>query len=437
MFWHHLAFAQVVINEVHPAPSSGNDWVEIKNISAETISLDGWSFYDTAGVITSTPVFTSLSITAGQYLVFELSNRLNNSGDTLTLKDKGSQIADQLIYDSSQSNMSWSRVPDGEGSFQLAFPSRNGTNGEAPSPSPSPSELPSPTPSPSTVPTPSPSPTIIPSPTPSIAPAPSPEPFSLQLSEVMACPETGEKEWIELYNPDSIGYHLTNWKVKDSVGNSRLVNGDVAAQSFTAFDLSTSILNNDGDTLSFETPEGNKIFTAQLGPCQKGSSFVYHEGDWQETTVVTKNAPNIYNSALSNEEISQTVPFTTNDTLLSNASTGLFNSTSPLNSGASSSSSSTKSLASITAPFYPLASSSSDLLDSATLSASLLQDTQTGVPQNSPIQLSLLMKILQFITPSVGILIGISVLLILSGGIGLYKWYTEGHAHDEENTDFS
>src|SRR5258708_4455027 len=109
LFWQHVAFAQVVINEVHPAPSSGNDWIELKNTGSDSVSLTSWTLEDTSGAMPTNPTLNNLNMSAQSYLAIEVSNRLNNGGDSVILKNPSGQTIDQFSYLSSQSDMSWSR----------------------------------------------------------------------------------------------------------------------------------------------------------------------------------------------------------------------------------------------------------------------------------------------------------------------------------------
>jgi hypothetical protein len=281
-----LISAQVVINEVHPAPSSGNDWVELYNVGNTAIDLSGWKLEDqltSPSTISSWNTATSLA--PDSYLVVEVSNKLNNAADGVTLKNNTGQILDQMNYSSSTTDQSWARLPNGSGSFVLAAPTRLATNPLPPSPIPSPSPQPSPTPSPS--PSPSPSPTPSPSPSPAAN-----YPTTLALSEIMACPETGQEEWIELYNPDGTPYTLTGWQLRDSSNNLRNLNTTLPAFGYTVIPFASAWLNNDGDSLSLTRPDGVTLFTEQFGACAKGSSLIKIDDTWQNTTQITKGTAN-------------------------------------------------------------------------------------------------------------------------------------------------
>jgi hypothetical protein len=249
----------------------------------------------------------------------------------------------------------------------------------------------------------------------------------------MACPETSEKEWVELYNPDSQSYQLVNWKLKDSVGNTRLLNGSINAQSFAAFDLSSSMLNNDGDSISLETPSGGQLFSDTFGQCQKGHSFVYYDDAWQETVTVTKGTPNIYVSVDANDDKNQTLPFVTVDGTTTNfkAATGSSQQSSQsqqpqlvagLQTGA----------ASISSQFYPFQPDDTTLLQASRSAA----DPSFSSPSPSTAQETnhgLLSASLGNI-PRVAILavFFFSAAVVLGSGFGMYKWYTE--RHDEEDS---
>src|SRR5689334_3834184 len=71
-----LSYAQVIINEVMPAPSSGNEWVELKNLSTQSVNLTSWKAEDGSGVLVTSPLFGQSSIPGQGYFVFEVSNRL-------------------------------------------------------------------------------------------------------------------------------------------------------------------------------------------------------------------------------------------------------------------------------------------------------------------------------------------------------------------------
>ncbi len=336
------SYAQVIINEVMPAPSSGSEWVELKNLSTQSLSLTGWKAEDRSGALVTSPLFAQSSIPSQGYFVFEVNNRLNNSGDDVVIRRPDLSVADFFQYTSSEADKTWARLSDSAPQFVLSSPSRGLANLVAspsatpsPSPTPSPSVLPSPlpsspvvSPSPSAVPSVSPSPSSVPSatpnfsvspnpsltpiptptPTPSASPfpslspfptvaSPSPSPFIYQaplLSEVVSCPESGQPEWIEFFNPNNQPLSIQNWKIQDSTGNTRTLNMNMNANSYFVFELSSSLLNNDGDSLEILDQFATPLFQLDLPACSAGQSTIFVNSSWQQTTTATKGTANVF-----------------------------------------------------------------------------------------------------------------------------------------------
>lgn len=136
--------SNVVINEFLPHPSSGNDWIEIYNPTSSIVDLSNWILVDS----TSTMKTLSGSVAANGFISFEVSNRLNNGGDSIFLKDSSGTTIDNYSYSSDPGiDKSIGRSPDGSGWTTLTAQSRDSSNGSSSTSTPSPS--PSPTPSPS------------------------------------------------------------------------------------------------------------------------------------------------------------------------------------------------------------------------------------------------------------------------------------------------
>jgi hypothetical protein len=472
-----MVLAQVVINEVHPNPSTGNDWVELKNLSASAVALSGWTLEDSSSAMTTTPGFTTQILPSGGYGVFDVGTRLNNGGDQVKLKNPLGSIIDQMSYASSILDQSWARQPDGSGNFVLSAKTPSQSNDPLVSPIPSPTATPTPAPSgeasPSPTPTaqPSPSPsasptqlptaTLLPSPsplpssTPISATLPSPSPFlpeALQLSEIMACPNTGDTEWIEVFNPNLEPYSLKNWKIKDAVGNVRLVDTAVPAQDYGVLTLSSEILNNSGDSVTLETPDGQQMFTALFEGCTKGQSFVYFDGKWLTTDLVTKGGANILSNpdyVVAADAIGGSTPVITENVVTPTQSSPA----SPVASPTSSSSGSTytkkktkKAVSSAASDFSPDSESNLSTTDasisgkilglfaqtdptvSSSESAKTLEQSHPGSQTpNAPATSS------SMIPFPLAVGLGVAGVACLSvGGFGLYRWYTEVHGKDLE-----
>ncbi len=108
--------ADVVINEILPAPSSGNpEWIELYNPTSQNIDISGaWIDDIASGGGSPQQIPANTIIVAGGYYTMDTAAYFNNTGDDarLLLPD-GSTVVDSYTYGNSSSNRSWYRTPDG------------------------------------------------------------------------------------------------------------------------------------------------------------------------------------------------------------------------------------------------------------------------------------------------------------------------------------
>lgn len=94
--------SRVLINEFVFNPSSGNEWIEFYNRGEDEVDLSGWQLCELTGSRNEncTSVANS-SISPNGFVVEEFSSaRLNNSGDTINLRDNDDNLISQVSYDS-------------------------------------------------------------------------------------------------------------------------------------------------------------------------------------------------------------------------------------------------------------------------------------------------------------------------------------------------
>ncbi len=110
-------YPQVVLNEMMPRPSSGEDWIEIFNRSNVNVNLNNWSFADSTSTI---PISLNGIINSGAFQSFNVSDRLNMNNDTIQLKDEGGFLMDVKSYPppSTADGISIGRSPDGTGDWK-------------------------------------------------------------------------------------------------------------------------------------------------------------------------------------------------------------------------------------------------------------------------------------------------------------------------------
>lgn len=124
------------------------------------------------------------------------------------------------------------------------------------------------------------------------------------INEFLAHPGSDNKEWVELYMPD--GVDITNYWIDDDTdfasdtGNSskkQITNVVAGSDShYVVFELSSSMFNNDGDTLALFTPDGtlvdNYTYTKDPGVDITLGRTPDVTGDFQILDAATKGSPN-------------------------------------------------------------------------------------------------------------------------------------------------
>jgi len=104
----------VVINEFM-ADGPGDDWVELYNNDSMTIEIGDWELHDSTSSMHVIPLGTTLG--AGGFYVANVSNRLDNAGDTITLYNSTGSVMDVYTYSSPLADVSIGRFPDGAGDW--------------------------------------------------------------------------------------------------------------------------------------------------------------------------------------------------------------------------------------------------------------------------------------------------------------------------------
>lgn len=106
----------VYINEIVPAPSTGNEeWVELFNSTNEAVDISGFIIDDIeSGGSAPLSIPDGTIIEANGYYVHYISGTyLNNAGDDVRLLDSNSNLLDFTTYSSSVFDHSWYRETDG------------------------------------------------------------------------------------------------------------------------------------------------------------------------------------------------------------------------------------------------------------------------------------------------------------------------------------
>lgn len=235
LFFPQKVFAQVVINEFIPNPSSGNDWVEL--YSSTDIDISGWVLDDegTATDMKTIPPGISIGPSTNQFFSIEVSNRINQSSDTIYLYSvKKASLIDSYSYSNNPgADISFGRFPDA-GSWGTCSPTKNAANASCtvstPTPTSSPTSMPTPTSSPTPTPTPIPSSTPTPTPSstktptpksptpkPTVSSTPTPTPKATTVSVSMVREISSSKSFKDILGTESAGPSLKPVKKSEEV----------------------------------------------------------------------------------------------------------------------------------------------------------------------------------------------------------------------------
>ena len=123
----------VIINEVSDKGTlgacDGQDWVELVNVGAEEVDLDGWSLCDSDGCADNDTIALSAMVVApsGYLLVCPqargwMHRKWISDSDTITLINaQGMQADATMLGGDGEFEKTWARWPDSTGSFRYTF----------------------------------------------------------------------------------------------------------------------------------------------------------------------------------------------------------------------------------------------------------------------------------------------------------------------------
>ncbi|OGK23409.1 hypothetical protein A3A46_03105 [Candidatus Roizmanbacteria bacterium RIFCSPLOWO2_01_FULL_37_13] len=128
-------------------------------------------------------------------------------------------------------------------------------------------------------PTDNPFPTIQPTPASESSPTSTPKLQNynnIYISEVMIDPDTGANEWVEIYNGNDYEIILTDWHIDDienSGSTPKKFYLTINPKDYSVLDLSSSMFNNDGDSVRLLDFTQKEIDSFQYQSSEKGKSL--------------------------------------------------------------------------------------------------------------------------------------------------------------------
>jgi len=288
----------VVINEVAIQP---NQVVELYNTASTSADISSW-YIDDAGGTTYYTIPSQTILAPNSCLIFSSDFNLNKSStDVVRLFDNyappttsSAKLIEQYSYIKAPDlNYSFSKKTDGGSEWQITQSSLGLYNETLASciPTPTPTSIPIPISTPIASVTTSAS-------TPFLTPTPLPINYqNIFISEVYPYPQTGEHEWIELYNDNDLQVNLDHWSIDDGENTGSAPKSFsliLEAYTYGTVDISASLFNNSGDTVRLLNNNKSEKDSMEYGKITQGKSIArisFAEDSYCEQEQ-SKNAPN-------------------------------------------------------------------------------------------------------------------------------------------------
>lgn len=253
--------SSLVINELFPAPSDGNEFVELYNASNQEIKLSsGWQLDDIAdGGSKPYDIVAGTIIEPYGYLVFYKKIGLNNDGDTVRLLKDNIEIS-TVSYTIALKDMSYVRETSG-----IWFWTKNVTPGIVNPERPDYSK-------------------------------------QVYINEILPYPENGsDNEFVELYNSGDQAVDLSDWRLDDVIGGGASAYEIGQGTTIVPHDYlifykrdTQLTLNDDGDEVNLINPAGERISSIPYSKSKKSETYIRtRDGFWRWTITATPLSENI------------------------------------------------------------------------------------------------------------------------------------------------
>ncbi|MFA5954193.1 MAG: lamin tail domain-containing protein [Patescibacteria group bacterium] len=120
---------------------------------------------------------------------------------------------------------------------------------------------------------------------------------AVKINELLPNPNTNEDEWIELYNDSMVDVSLAGWSIEDASSKRFTFSSNATMPAFSYLVIPKTqthiALNNDKDTLTLSTPEGDEADTVSYAKSFSGSSLARNtDSGWQWTSDPTPGSEN-------------------------------------------------------------------------------------------------------------------------------------------------
>lgn len=257
----------VYLNEIYPNPQDkDSEWVEIYNPDQQ--DLKGWQVYDenaysdnaSASAIledNSTGIYIQLIIPSSKGVLN------NTTPETVYLVDTSDQLIDQISYPKAERDKSIQRYPDGgdwqkdqDDKFVWLETTPKESNLQFITPSPEPTEAPT--------------------------AKPTDNINNIYLSELYPSPNSGEQEWVEIYNNNEEEKSIKDWYIADDAHKQSVGDLKIGAHKYAVIKMNSGFLNNSGENIYLKSADDQqKDKLPQAYPeIDKGLSWAKVGDDW-------------------------------------------------------------------------------------------------------------------------------------------------------------
>lgn len=275
------------------SPDLSPQTVELINTSSESADISGWYLDDDGGSTyftfpsgTSLPPLSCVLVASNLNLNKTTPDILRLFNNSAPPSSSEAYMVDFLPYTGSPgAGNSYTRLPDGYGDWSVKPSSFASYNSDKAPCVFSPSPTLTPTAAPATI-TPPPSPTVQ-----------KKAWDNIYISEIMPYPDTGQNEWVELYNANNETAHLEQWFIDDQEdGGSypKQFSIVIAPNTYVTIELKSSLFNNQGDIVRLLDSDKLQKDSVEYGKTEKGESW--SRTAWDSDTccisTVTRNGSN-------------------------------------------------------------------------------------------------------------------------------------------------
>lgn len=281
---------QMYISEVMVNPSTGYEWVELYNNTANPYTLIDWYIDDLIDG-GSSPVRIGITVPAFGYSVIEIPSPIfNNAGDSIRLIDHEGREVEIFMFTNSKVDISWGRTSVYEDILCEQTPSKGIANNLCLATKADSTSTPTPSPSPSPLPT----STIIPD--------------TIYLSELYVNPNAGEHEWLEVYNDNRYSVTLSDWKVRDAANQIiATIHVSIDPYRYALIELTSDKMNNSNEEILLLNPSGEVADRFTYENSEKGLSWGRSPAYFSEWCLQDPS-PNRYNYSCISQPTSTHTP---------------------------------------------------------------------------------------------------------------------------------